>query len=63
MGFDVNTITIRGARAFASAMAGNKLIIDGCDAITAVKTREQAVQIVDRPASPSSTTTSLSPGT
>lgn len=57
--FDVNTITIQGATAIASATAGNKLIIDGCDATTTPLTKAQAVQVSSRPASPASTTTSI----
>lgn len=57
--FDVNTITIQGATAIASATAGNKLIIDGCDATTTPLTKAQAVQVSARPASHASTTTSI----
>lgn len=57
--FDVNTITAQGAIAIASATAGDKLVIDGCDATTQVLTKAQAVQIGTRPVSPASTTTSI----
>lgn len=57
--FDVNTITIQGATAIASATAGNKLIIDGCDATTTPLTKAQAVRVSSRPESPASTTTSI----
>lgn len=59
MAFDVNTITVQGAIAIASATAGNKLVIDGCDAVTSIYTQAQAVQIASRPATPDSTTTSI----
>lgn len=59
MAFDVNTITVQGAIAIASATAGNKLVIDGCDAVTGIYTQAQAVQIASRPATPDSTTTSI----
>lgn len=59
MAFDVNTITAAGAVAIASATAGNKLVIDGCDATTDVLTKAQAVQIASRPVSPASTTTTV----
>lgn len=57
--FDVNTITVQGAVAIASATAGDKLVIDGCDATTDVLTQAQAVQIATRPASPASTTDTI----
>ena len=57
--FDVNTITVQGAIAIASATAGDKLVIEGCDATTQVLTKAQAVQIGTRPVSPDSTTTSI----
>lgn len=57
--FDVNTITVQGAVAIASATAGDKLVIDGCDATTDVLTQAQAVQISTRPASPASTTDTI----
>lgn len=57
--FDVNTITVQGAIAIASATAGDKLVIDGCDATTDVLTQAQAVQIATRPASPASTTDTI----
>lgn len=57
--FDVNTITVQGAIAIASATAGDKLVIDGCDATTDVFTQAQAVQISTRPASPASTTDTI----
>ena len=57
--FDVNTITIDGATLIASATAGNKLVIDGCDATTDVLTKAQAVQISTRPANPGSNTTDV----
>lgn len=57
--FDVNTITAQGAIAIASATAGDKLVIDGCDATTQILTKAQAVQIGTRPVSPASTTTSI----
>lgn len=59
MAFDVNTMTLQGAVAIASATVGNKFVIDGCDATTEVLTQEQAVQIAARPASPGSTTTEI----
>lgn len=59
MAFDVNTITLQGAIAVASATTGNKLVIDGCDATTDVLTQAQAAQIVNRPATPGSTTTEI----
>lgn len=59
MAFDVNTITVQGAIAIASATTGNKLVIDGCDAVTSIYTQAQAVQIASRPATPDSTTTSI----
>lgn len=57
--FDVNTITAAGATLIASATAGNKLVIDGCDATTDVLTKAQAVQVSTRPASPGSNTTDV----
>lgn len=57
--FDVNTITVQGAVAIASATAGDKLVIDGCDATTDVLTQAQAVQIATRPSSPASTTDTI----
>lgn len=57
--FDVNTITVQGAIAIASATAGDKLVIDGCDAVTDVFTQAQAVQIATRPVSPASTTDTI----
>lgn len=57
--FDVNTITVQGAIAIASATAGDKLVIDGCDATTDVLTQAQAVQIATRPSSPASTTDTI----
>ena len=59
MAFDVNTITVQGAIAIASATAGNKFVVDGCDATTEILTQSQAVQIATRPASPASTTTNI----
>lgn len=59
MAFDVNTITLQGAIAVASATTGNKLVIDGCDATTDVLTQAQAAQIVNRPATPGSTTSEI----
>lgn len=59
MAFEVNTITVQGAVGIASATAGNKLIIDGCDATTDILTKAQAVAISSRPATPASTTTSV----
>lgn len=57
--FDVNTITAAGATLIASATAGNKLVIDGCDATTDVLTKAQAVQVSTRPATPGSNTTEV----
>lgn len=59
MAFDVNTITLQGAIAVASATVSNKLVIDGCDATTDVLTQAQAAQIATRPATPGSTTTEI----
>lgn len=59
MAFDVNTITLQGAIAVASATVSNKLVIDGCDATTDVFTQAQAAQIATRPATPGSTTTEI----
>ena len=60
MAFDVNTITVQGTIAVASATVGNKFVIDGCDATTDVLTQAQAAQIAVRPESPGSTTTEIS---
>lgn len=58
-GFDVQTITAAGASLIAAATAQNKLILDGCDATTAVLTREQAIAISSRPSNPGSNTTDV----
>lgn len=60
MAFDVNTITVQGTIAVASATVGNKFVIDGCDATTDVLTQAQAAQIAVRPANPGSTTSEIS---
>lgn len=60
MAFDVNTITVQGTIAVASATVGNKFVIDGCDATTDVLTQAQAAQIAVRPGNPGSTTTEIS---
>ena len=57
--FDVQTITAAGAGLIAAATASNKLIIDGCDATTEVLTKDQAVAVATRPASPGSNTTDV----
>lgn len=59
MAFDVSTVTLKGAELLAAATAQNRLIIDGCDADTAILTQAQAAQISARPASPLSTTTDV----
>lgn len=59
MPFDVSTVTLKGAELLAAATAQNRLIIDGCDADTAILTQAQAAQISARPASPLSTTTDV----
>lgn len=60
MAFDVNTITVQGTIAVASATVGNKFVIDGCDATTDVLTQAQAAQIAVRPENPGSTTSEIS---
>ena len=61
-GFDVETITAAGASLIAAATAQNKLIIDGCDARTAVLTKEQAVQVSARPSGFGVTTNTIALG-
>lgn len=60
MAFDVNTITVQGTIAVASATVGNKFVIDGCDATTDILTQAQAAQVAVRPANPGSTTSEIS---
>lgn len=62
MAFDVETITARGAIAIASATLNDKLIIDGCDAMSAAISKADAVNVSSRPASPGDTTTDITGG-
>ena len=62
MAFDVETITARGAIAIASATLNDKLIIDGCDAMSAAISKADAVNVSSRPASPGDTTTNITGG-
>lgn len=62
MAFDVETITVRGAIAIASATLNDKLIIDGCDAMSAAISKADAVNVSSRPSSPGDTTTNITGG-
>lgn len=65
MAYDTMTITAKGAELLAAATSINKLLIAGCDATQAYITKDDAVVISSRPATPFSTTTNarLEPST
>lgn len=61
MAFDVSTITLKGAELLAAATSSDKFIVVGCDADTNVLTQQQAIYHSNRPASPVSNTTEVTP--
>lgn len=65
MAYDTMTITAKGAELLAAATSIDKLLIAGCDATQTYLTKEDAVVISSRPATPFSTTTNarLEPST
>lgn len=61
MAFDVSTITLKGAELLAAATSSDRFIVVGCDADTTVLTQQQAIYHLNRPASPVSNTTEVTP--
>lgn len=61
MAFDVSTITVKGAELLAAATSSDRFIVVGCDADTTVLTQQQAIYHLNRPASPVSNTTEVTP--
>ena len=61
MAFDVSTITLKGAELLAAATSSDRFIVVGCDADTTVLTQQQAIYHSNRPASPVSNTTEVTP--
>ncbi len=61
MAFDVSTITLKGAELLAAATSSDRFIVVGCDADTNVLTQQQAIYHPNRPDSPVSNTTEVTP--